>query len=743
MLFLLTLALPAFAAGWIAWREFPRRWDAWKPHVVTIALVAAAGFYTARPFLKGTWVGTGESYNYSLSLADAVTQFRAGHFPVFVGETEFAFNGRIHPLRTAPYYCYAAGWLDLVTFRQLDFWQLQDLLILLSIVGGGFSAYVSLRYLAGHSRFTARAGAVIFVLSPAVFSVTYSMDLYMTVTTLPFLPLAIGACLLTFRERSLAAYLLLGTAGALVWLAHPPIALWVSSVVIALQAAVWLTRRPTPRAAVNAAAGVVAGGALAGFGFVSTLVMQEASSIGGSHDYTPLFDSLRNNFRAAFLPASAAADKLGDFQLGYVFWTLFAASAIVLAWKRRGPALALVALAGGLLLLLTPVPGLMPWLWNHLPPVFPNLTNIWPMQRLYLVASALILFAAAAAWAEFEPRVVALDGLPRKAFNGLQLAVLALMLWQAQPYLNRGFLLRRTTTASELVHRSENVDLTVTSYAMFTLPPRFIHGVADAEREFRLLDKADQAEIANNWTAASPGTVRARGTFNVVGFNPVQLTLSGVLRLQPGRRYVLDLDFQMPPFNGTLLIEGEKFERRYFLPSAGEPRAFGMQPGNSHSLFLWTTNPAGTELKLRVATPPGPRAAAASFATYVLSEIIPANYPVQVEQWSPLRGRVNAPRDAWLETPRRFLRGYAGAVDGKPVAVAASSDGLLLVPVPAGSHSFEVSYPGPPALRAAFWTSLLSLGALLALGIGWLIRRRRSDRERPTPNVQRPTPNPI
>src|SRR5271157_6442441 len=93
-------ALVAMACLWC-----PRTWMEWKPRVVIVLILFAAGVYAARPFLRGTNVGTGEGYNYSLSVADAVTQARSGNFPALVGQTEFAFNGRVHPLRTAPWYC--------------------------------------------------------------------------------------------------------------------------------------------------------------------------------------------------------------------------------------------------------------------------------------------------------------------------------------------------------------------------------------------------------------------------------------------------------------------------------------------------------------------------------------------------------------------------------------------------------------------------------------------------------------
>ncbi len=117
----------------------------WGPLLVLFSV----GIYAAEPFLRGTFVGTGEAYNYGLSVADAVTQARSGVFPVLVGQTEFAFNGRIHPLRTAPWYCCAACILDFATFHSLNFWQLQDAILTLSIVATAFTAYGRLALVGG------------------------------------------------------------------------------------------------------------------------------------------------------------------------------------------------------------------------------------------------------------------------------------------------------------------------------------------------------------------------------------------------------------------------------------------------------------------------------------------------------------------------------------------------------------------------------------------------------------------
>jgi hypothetical protein len=681
---------------------------------LTVLLLFAVGIYASAPFLRGTYVGTGEAYNYSLSLADAVTQARSGVFPVLVGQTEFAFNGRIHPLRTAPWYCCAACLLDFTTFHGLNFWQLQDTILTLSIVGAGFSAYGAMRFLAGAGRWVALVGAFLFVLSPGVISTAYAMDLYMTVTALPFVPLVAASNIASFSRRSFGVYLVLGASIGFLWLAHPPIALWLSSATAFIQFIVWVTRKPTLADVASVLPGLAVCFLLAGYSFVSTAAMHDVGGLSRPEDYSPLFTELSKAFPSCLLPVSAEARQLSDFQLGYVDWALLLVGAVLaIRGRRLGPAM-LLACAVFALLLTLPVPRLTKAIWLHLPPVYPNLTNIWPMQRLYLVATGLIFGAAGAIWSDAEAR---LRSLP-KGRRAIVAVLCGLLLWQgaqARPFIKRGDLLQHGGDESADLHRSENVDLTVTSYALLGVPPRYVNGVMDAGREFRILRHSDQSELSNNWSPVTGGRLRAHGVLHTTTLNLEPSPLSPEMRIEPYKRYFLTMKFRSAPFNGVLVLTGEHFRREYPLPSAGERRGFGMNPGNDSSLELWTTDPDGTQIQLALV---GFRRNGA-FAEFDLREVDPARFPVELEGFVPLSGRVRSQEVAWLETPRRFIPGYAASIDGKPARVSESPDGSVMVEVPAGDHAFQVSYKGTWKLVAGFWVSFCTAAALGIATLGY------------------------
>jgi len=119
-----------------------------QSELLRCALLIAVALLLAQPYFSPRLIGTGDALWYHHLLADAVTQFRAGVFPVFVGQSDFSFNGAVYPLRAAPYYQYFAGGLDLVTGRSLGFFALQHLTAIISFVAGIFAAYYSLVWVA-------------------------------------------------------------------------------------------------------------------------------------------------------------------------------------------------------------------------------------------------------------------------------------------------------------------------------------------------------------------------------------------------------------------------------------------------------------------------------------------------------------------------------------------------------------------------------------------------------------------
>src|ERR1051326_7914345 len=198
------IPLTAFA---VSRRASTEQTSALKAATWTLA-VFALGLMPALPFLTSRGVGTGEAYNYSLALADFVTQARAGEMPPLVGQTEFEFNGRVHPLANAPYLFYLAAIFDGLSLQHLSFWELQNLSLAFSFIAAAFTCYGSLRWSTRCPRPAAFFLTAAYVFCPAVLA-TSTVNLYMTAHAAAFVPVAIGACVRQTRGYSLQADILL------------------------------------------------------------------------------------------------------------------------------------------------------------------------------------------------------------------------------------------------------------------------------------------------------------------------------------------------------------------------------------------------------------------------------------------------------------------------------------------------------------------------------------------------------
>ena len=680
----------------------------------SLGVVLAAGLFIAAPFFTNRGLGTSEAYNYSLAAADFVTQMRAGEFPVLAGQSDFAWNGRIHPLRTAPYFLYAAGLLDLVTFHSLGFWTQQNLVVGLSLLGGVLSCYFCLRRaVPGLGDRAAALLAAAYGLSPGLLSTAYTMDLYMTVMAVPWIPLVLGGLVRAQREGSFSAFAQIAVGLAAMWLAHPPVAFWLTIAVLLAGLALLATGCWRGHALLAAGGAVPLFMLLACFAFVSVLTASHYGAITHVKDVALLLVETKRVAADSLAPVSAGAGQLGDFQLGYLYWALLVIAAGLALWRRQALALALVVSSVFFLALTLPVPGVQAWLWDRLPTLAVSLTNQWPMQRFYLLVTAQVIFAFALVW---RPPARPVTGFLRDAAIFVMVVATLWTGWQSLRFVVRGFSSHLDAAVSARTHRPENVNLTLISYALFDPPPWFVNGVMDPLMEFRLRAPFDAHEVIANGTAPFAETV-ASGMFRVAETESDRLILTPRLLLQPGLRYRLTLDFKAPPQTMLLQLRGRTFFRQYPLPAAGQPRGFGMLPGNGRSLFLWTTGHSPEEVELHLVASGIENQSRMRFAGFKLEAVAPDQLPVVVESLVPLRARVHAESAGYLEVPRMYLDGYRATVDSRPVFVQASPDALVLLPVPAGESRVEVRYVGSRLLRLAFW---LTCAGWCTVG-GWLV----------------------
>jgi hypothetical protein len=692
-----------------------------RAEAARLLLLAAVATWLLHPFATARQIGAGDALWYANMLADYVTQLRAGVFPVFVGQTDYAFNGAVYPLRVAPFYQHLAGVLDLLTGRQLGIFALQHLCVLVVGYAGIFSSYFALNALAPGQRWSAAGLAILYLSCPGLLGTIYTQDLYMTWMTIPFVPWVVYGLARPFNEDALKTQIILGTALAALWWAHAPIALWLTLIAVAAQGVRLVVLHRTRAHVGRAFWGGVTFALLAHYPFVSLASLQTGAA--PATDILPrahlIAEHVRNVFPGVVLPLSTHARALSDLQLGYALG-LVLAIATGLALKTRRAHLLTLTLAGvGLLLLILPVPG-NAWIWDHLPETLKRLTYYWPMQRFYLIIAALAAGAGISALATCAD--LKINAARRLRF--LIVIACGWSLWESRQYVAAG---RERTTSAEITAqnlRPENRATMNHAYGLFpALPAYFSHGVMDPRAEARLLDHATLAVLPPPAPSKTePALTPLRGT---VDANPGVLLLSPSLTLQPGRRYALEFVFAPKSYVGILQLSGRTFFREYALPHSGEALAFGSEAPNNPTLPLWTTASEPETITLRFIPTDGtaPQTFAA-FAAIRLREINDATATVNVTAQLPFRATVHAPQPAWLETPRMYQAGYQATVDGRAATVKKSPQGLAMIELPYGAQTITLTYQAPMLLRVSYVTSLLLW--LLACFLIVRLRRRPS-----------------
>lgn len=691
----------------------PRRaeWIRWL-------VLLATGFWLFHPFMTGRQIGAGDALWYANMLADFVTQLRAGVFPIFVGQTEFAFNGAVYPLRVAPLYQHLAGAIDLLTGRQLGFFALQHATVILCGFAGLAASYFTLTRLVPQQRWAACGLAVLYISCPGVLGTLCTQDLYMTWMTVPLLPFAVYGLVRTFQRDDLFAQVCLAAALAGLWLGHSPIAIWMTLIAACGQAVRLVGLHRTRGAWLRALAGGMIFGALGLYPFVSVETLNTPEFVSdvsaGLAQPERLAHVIREVFPAVLLPLSDHARALSDLQLGYGLWLVLLASLYtacrISCWELR----LLLATCFVLLTLLLPVPGLTDWLWAHLPEQIKRITYYWPMHRFYLILAALLATAGQLAHATW----VIPSKFTGRTLGALLFAAVCWSLWESRQFIRAAH--ERTASPEHSVRAMlpENRLLMYHSYGLFpVLPAYFSNGVMDPHSEARLLTRDN---LAPGPIPTPTDTTTPWGEFRgIIDDNPGVLKMSLPLLLQPGRHYSLEFGFRDHSYIGILQLSGRTFFREYALPHSGNPNAFGTGPNNGNSLPLWITSREQETITLRyIPTNVAKPEEFADFARFQLREIDPLAGPVTVTSLLPFRATVRPPKEAWLETPRMFIPGYIATADGRRTEVRRSPQGLVMIPVDPSTHEVEIRYRGPVALRLAYW---LCLSAWFGLGASGLV----------------------
>lgn len=308
------LAVAAISTGARAWVQAARNGGAVvAAECARLVLVAGVGVAAMAGFLTDRFVGGVDARWYMYMLADFIQQLREGVFPVLVGQGELAYNGAVHPFRSAPLLFHVSGLLDLLTGRSLGPVSLQHLTTIVLSVAGAAGTYGFLAALAPARRGLAAAVAVIYVTSPAFMTAAYGKEQLMMFTTVATLPIVVFGLLRIAQTDGLLGWRWLAAGLALVWMGHAGTAFFCSGAVAVIMGGRFLFGRTTPAQRRAAAAGLGWFLILGCYYFIS---MSELPKVSG----LPVWPSVVQTLGAAALLVGMVRGLIWNQRWGWGAW---------------------------------------------------------------------------------------------------------------------------------------------------------------------------------------------------------------------------------------------------------------------------------------------------------------------------------------------------------------------------------------------------------------------------------------
>ena len=684
--------------------------------------VISVTFALMWPFVTADSIGAGDAYWYTIMLADFTTQWRAGVFPVWIGQSEYAFNGAISPLRFAPWFQHWGGMLDLVSFHSLRYTALKNATLVTSALVGGLTAYTCLRAILSRRPWLAVMLAVLWMASPGVLAPLMAGDQYMTFMTLPFVAIVLYGTWRTWAHDDRGARWALAAGLAGLWLSHTPIALWMCLFAGGNYAAKIMIRR-TWRLEPSRLAGLAGMFLVLGsFPLLSVKALDNLLpwQVGGGNASAEIVRIFPRNF----LPIDPHGDALAAYQLGYAALGAFAMTVLLLSVARPRGAIAAVLGACLIAPFVLPVPSITVKIWRGLPRWFVAINNDWPMQRLFLIWAAVIFFGLAI--------VTAHDRIARRRWfcTLLGLALLGGAIWSWREARKLAWMAHETrlpASKDSLFMAQHNVLLTRYAYTSFARAPAYAsHGYMDPYLENRLLNRNTLKVVTTNAEAAAPRlspdegpSIRhyprlvQSGVFTAVNDNHTDFyNLEPPIELMPAIPYALRLEFLHAGEHGVLQIMDARLFREYYLPDSGAGMtrwgpslAFGSESQNSRIVSLKVDGPEKVTPRLYFITPRR-ETDTILFARFWLFTYENSQLPVAVESWMPYRARVQAAAPAWLETPRLWQSYWRAQVNGREAAMRRSPQNLVMIPVGPGESHVTLEYRPPWWLQASYWSGL-------------------------------------
>jgi len=682
--------------------------------------------------------GAGDAFWYTIMLADYLEQLRMGIFPVWIGQTEYAFNGAFFPLRIAPGFQHLGGVVDAITIHSLDYVAVKNLVLALNAIATGFFTYFCFRSILTNIPNLAAALALVYLLCPGLLAPWVIGDQYMTFLTGPFIPVVFYGYWRSYTKNDAIGHILLGAGTAALWLFHTPVALWTSLFSAGLYVTKIVKHLQSGRELKMMLLALAVYIGLGTYPIFSAISID--SMVKFSVDGESIFSESMRIFPDILFKTISNGYGPHNYQPGFAALAAGIAGGTLAIYLRKPGSLAFTTASLILSLFLLPIPGISYWLWNHIPQFILNTTNTWAAQRLALIWVALLIFSLATAIGSTQMKF-----LPLFIRLIILIIVSASLVWSVREASALQLYIKRTIPVGASMgwkYEKHNLILTRYAYSYFQkTPPYFSHAYMDPILENRLLNRTDEKVFQSNYdSAASSSTDESRALISsgllraINDNNSVFYLLRPAPSIESGKHYALRLNFMNQSDTGTLQIMGEKLFREYTLPDSGAgmgaqvgpPQSFGTTPTSSYVVPIYTNTSNALQLQMTQILPDRPKTAEFDSVNYELWKYDPQKLPISVQSLAPYRVRVFSTKATYLETPRMWLSGYSALVNGERLSVSRSPSHLCMIPLEAGESSVELNYNPPIYVWVSYWIAITGWGILLIIFLLKLLIRKNS-----------------
>ena len=654
------------------------------------------------PFLRDVNLGMGDAHWYHSMMASALDQFKQGIFPIYVTQGFFNYFG--NTIVRAPYYLFLGQLLNFITAGYFSSLCIQHFTVFFTASAAAYSMYCILKKIHPGRPTFALFFAFFYISTPAILGVIYAEDMYYSFMTLPFLPILFYGLIRAYDQNDFLSVILVASALSLLWMAHPPIALWATATCALFYCMrfIWLNTGYTHLLMVVGLFIV-----FSCWQFTAIYGLSLGSEYVGNFSKTyvdMVLSTLNLQMPGVFLPLEIhyTRHKLHFLQLGYTLWLALSTSLLIVIFIRSSRKYRLICsliCTATLLLFLYPLPWLGQFLWSLTPQTARNITNIWPNQRLYFPITCLVSIIGYIAVA----KLYQLANLQQKKI--IYFILLICTVWNIEQgyYFIKKFSLHWfqtnwTEKDNLFFHRAGPIDVNT----------HFFEGSYDPILKNKLLDANAKPILADDNEAFITNLCmkNSKPVYNKLFLYPETFYSENTTTGIQTEKYLLCVKYKNKPQQHlTIEITGKNFPSRYL-----EPSSLLNSEQISIIPFGWK-HPTPYALKVSLNT----LHKTIKPIQYGLIPYDSTMLPIHIKSLLPYHATINNTNGGkYLEVFKYYYPGYNAMVNGRPSKVLESPTHLIMIPVIEGPNDITLSYEGTNAMRLSFYISATGWILLLA-----------------------------